>query len=297
MTSTIPIAVLLKPRRSHPVYGTNWLPYGLSHGPFDPAYSPPAEATERHEITISQTFFDQWFQFKATIQPLFVIPQLESEPLRVLYADWQGRVSPHIDQILDFLRPVLDHIGELHLALGLANPDGLDLPEVCDTLFVTDLWSVEDKFMELKMAVNILHAATSYLSSMWEYEAELKSRCSAWDKFLGNSTLYLENIQSTLLRWPGSFDPPIKASSLSSSSTGSDKSDEVSAAPVPKRLNSGLVRRQDSPVREIGGLARGRIPAMRRRPRSRVLRGIPARHESSTTGGLYNDEGSVIRPR
>ncbi|KAJ7503442.1 hypothetical protein B0H11DRAFT_1985587 [Mycena galericulata] len=182
------ITILLKPRPTHKMHGTNWIPCGNAYGPFHPAHSPPADATDAHEITISNILIAQWAEFHTIIHPLLVLPPaLDSAPMRTLYAGWHAHHAPRLDRLGSFFALLYARIVELHTAAGL-HAGGLRVARLSARLFATDLSPLNESILELKITVNMLQETVDSMLSATKYKADLDKRCSIWDKACGRGS-------------------------------------------------------------------------------------------------------------
>ncbi|KAJ7899096.1 hypothetical protein B0H13DRAFT_2337241 [Mycena leptocephala] len=238
--------VLLVPPPIREKHGIEWLPRGLEYGPFHPAYSPPEEAVDKREIPVSQSFIDQWNEFHSTIEPLLVIPPLESAPPLRLYTAWHAESPSLFKRLRKFLEPIFIRIDELSRALNL-NTGAPNLASSCDVLYEAHILTRGDTAIELKMCVNMLFKAVQFIESAVRYEAELHSRCSAWDRFRVKGSILLENLQNNLFQGTPNITPPVIQSSVSSTSASSESSSDVPASVhlsgISQLFHSDVVRR------------------------------------------------------
>ncbi|KAJ7429970.1 hypothetical protein B0H11DRAFT_2140040 [Mycena galericulata] len=194
-----PLAVLLKPRPTDELRGTNWLPKGLDYGPFDPAHSPPVEATELHDINVSQILIDQWAEFHTAIRPLLMRPPpLDSAPPRTLYTAWHAYTAPRVQRIQKFFHTIIHRTVELHTALGLHSDAGTtSIPSLCAELCDTELWPLTDRTFEFKITVNILHETLDYICAVMSYKCTVESRCSVWERLYAKGSSCASNFASS----------------------------------------------------------------------------------------------------
>ncbi|KAJ7907235.1 hypothetical protein B0H13DRAFT_1879833 [Mycena leptocephala] len=197
------LTIFLKPRPTHEQYGTDWLPRGSSYGPFHPDYSPPSDATEKREFALPTNLVTQWTEFHRDILPLLVVPQIDdSADPRELYAAW-CRMS------------VVGRVSDIVLMAG-------------------DIFSLEARAIELKINVNMVSMLYAYLGALdcltspattdsaYNYNVELKRRCSTWDRLRINSSFVFASLQRSLFGIPDEGPLPATTISPSSSSEGSD---------------------------------------------------------------------------
>ncbi|KAJ7202921.1 hypothetical protein GGX14DRAFT_570606 [Mycena pura] len=217
MSSTI--TVFLKPRPTHEQYGTEWLPRGSSYGPFHPDYSPPSDATEEHEITLPNQIIDQWTEFHREILPLLVVPQIDdSADPRELYAAWcHLSVARRASKLVVSL---LVRADKLQLDLGLGYYE--TLPMLCEKLVMENIFSLEAPAIELKISLNIILTLYAYMVSAYDYGAELKRRCSTWDRLCVRSSFVFTGLQRSLFGIADKSPLPATTISPSSSSEASD---------------------------------------------------------------------------
>ncbi|KAJ7909237.1 hypothetical protein B0H13DRAFT_1877862 [Mycena leptocephala] len=214
------LTIFLKPRPTHEQYGTEWLPRGPSYGPFHPDYSPPSDATEEREFALPTKVVDQWTEFHREILPLLVVPQIDdSADPRELYAVWcrlsvVGRVS-HVVLCLMFRVKKLQH----DLGIGYSQDP---IHVLCDKLMAGGIFSLEAPAIELKISVNMMSTMYTYLDSAYNYNVELKRRCSTWDRLCINSSFVFASLQRSLFGIPDKGPLPATTISPSSSSEGSD---------------------------------------------------------------------------
>ncbi|KAJ7815070.1 hypothetical protein B0H13DRAFT_2381303 [Mycena leptocephala] len=214
------LTVFLKPRPTHEQYGTDWLPRGSSYGPFHPDYSPPSDATEEREFALPTNLVDQWTEFHRDILPLLVVPRFDdSADPRELYAAWcrlsvVGRVSDIVVYLM-FRAMKLQH----DLGLGLSQDP---IHVLCEKLMAGDIFSLEARAIELKINVNMVSMLYAYLDSAYNYNVELKRRCSTWDRLRINSSFVFASLQRSLFGIPDEGPLPATTISPSSSSEGSD---------------------------------------------------------------------------
>ncbi|KAJ7884929.1 hypothetical protein B0H13DRAFT_1889765 [Mycena leptocephala] len=203
------LTIFLKPRPTHEQYGTDWLPRGSSYGPFHSDYSPPSDATEEREFALPTNLVDQWTEFHRDILPLLVVPRFnDSADPRELYAAWcrlsvVGRVSDVVVYLM-FRAMKLQH----DLGLGLSQDP---IHVLCEKLMAGDIFSLEASAIELKMNVNMVSTLYAYLGSIashattdsaYNYNVELKRRCSTWDRLCINSSFVFASLQPSLFGIP-----------------------------------------------------------------------------------------------
>ncbi|KAJ6577863.1 hypothetical protein B0H19DRAFT_1121592 [Mycena capillaripes] len=235
-----PLTILLKPRPTHEKYGTEWLPGGAFYGPFHPDYSPPADATEQHEIALSTNVIDQWTEFHTKILPLLTIPQMDNSiHPRELYAAWRRMYCGW--RISKFLLSVILRVDKLQRDLVL----GYDLKNeeidvICEKLFVQDLFPLDARTIELKITIHMVSSVLGYLNFADAYEIGLQRRCTAWERLSVDSSSFLTSIQHRIFGIPdaGPF------SVVESSTPASWARIEFDHVPdEPQRHRSGFVRR------------------------------------------------------
>ncbi|KAJ7807248.1 hypothetical protein B0H13DRAFT_2295848 [Mycena leptocephala] len=204
-----------------------------------PRLLPPSDATEEREFALPTKVVDQWTEFHREILPLLVVPQIDdSADPRELYAVWcrlsvVGRVS-HVVLCLMFRVKKLQH----DLGIGYSQDP---IHVLCDKLMAGDIFSLEAPAIELKISVNMMSTMYTYLDSAYNYNVELKRRCSTWDRFCINSSFVFASLQRSLFGIPDKGPLPATTISPSSSSEGSDLADRIPEDPPHYR--SGPVRR------------------------------------------------------
>ncbi|KAJ7116659.1 hypothetical protein C8R44DRAFT_212118 [Mycena epipterygia] len=229
----------LKPRPSHPTFGTAWIPHGPSYGPFTSAHgSFPSNATEGHEIE-------------------FEIPSFDSAPLPDLYASRQARMAAQEQQIYAFLRVVMRNALTLYGDLPIVKKEdepGLSGPQLCCRITDIDLHSEDDTYMEFKIWVGMMEQINDYLLAEMRHGQELNRRCSRWDKLVGAGTYYTRTSPKYLAETPLILSPETTSSepifslgsmgqqnlSPSSSSSGSEESEPRSPETPSPELPPGM---------------------------------------------------------
>ncbi|KAJ7116662.1 hypothetical protein C8R44DRAFT_739345 [Mycena epipterygia] len=237
------LTVHLKPRPSHPTFGTAWIPHGLFYGPFTPSHGPfPLDATERHDVECSDALVREWAEFDQIIRPRFEIPSFDSAPLPDLYAVRQARMAAQEQQIHGFLHIVIRNMLTRYRDLPIAkrrNEPALSGPELCHKIMAMDFHSMDDTFMEFKIWVSMTEHITRYIVAEIQHGKELDRRCSWWDKLVGAGTYYTRTSPKCLAQTPLILSPGTTSSepisplelmgaqnlSPSSSSSGSEESE------------------------------------------------------------------------
>ncbi|KAJ7493641.1 hypothetical protein FB451DRAFT_1490874 [Mycena latifolia] len=199
-TSESVVVVAFRPRPPHPKFGTRWMPAGgaLPYGPFHALQGPiPPDATQTFPVHCSPSLSAHLHEFYTEIRPLLAIPSLDSNTsfrdhwTTVFQGIFRAREAP----IGDFeARAKAAFIAIYYPAIS-SSPQ-THQQDVLDHIMRAEFGDMDNRAIEQKMWMCILHEIAAYRGDLHEYYRALSRRSGPWDRILAASSLAVLDVKN-----------------------------------------------------------------------------------------------------